>query len=117
MLTEAIAPAGQLLELFGVGLMVVGVAIATILSVPDLFGYGGGNDVLKIYKVRIGRAMLLGLEVLMAASIVKTVALEPTLNTMTALALLVMVRTTLSWSLVLEVDGRWPWRPRPSKNV
>ena len=61
------------------------------------------------YKVYIGKALLLGLEFLVAADIVRTVALEPTLMNVGILALLVVVRTFLSWSLVVEIEGRWPW--------
>lgn len=64
---------------------------------------------LESYKVRIGRSLLLGLEVLVAADIIKTIAIEPTLDSLVMLAGLVAVRTFLSWTLVLEIEGRWPW--------
>ncbi len=54
--------------------------------------------------------MLLGLDLLIAADIIRTVTLEPTLENVAALGLLVVVRTFLSWALVLEADGRWPWQ-------
>ncbi len=62
------------------------------------------------YKGRIGRSLLLGLEMLVAADIVKTIALEATFMSIGVLAGLVAVRTFLSWTLVVEVDGRWPWQ-------
>jgi hypothetical protein len=66
---------------------------------------------------RIGRSLLLGLEVLVAADIVKTIALELTLTSLGVLAGLVLVRTFLSWTLVLEIEGRWPWqREAPHAN-
>ena len=61
-------------------------------------------------KVRLGKALLLGLEILVAADIIRTVALEATLESVLVLALLVLVRTFLSWALVVEIEGRWPWR-------
>lgn len=64
------------------------------------------------YRALLGRALLLGLEILVAADIVRTVTLEPTLRSIGSLALLVLVRTFLSWSIVLEVEGRWPWQAR-----
>jgi uncharacterized membrane protein len=64
------------------------------------------------YKHQIGRALLLGLEFLVAGDVVRTVALEPTLANVAALGLLVVVRTFLSWSLTVEIEGRWPWQPR-----
>jgi uncharacterized membrane protein len=62
------------------------------------------------YRIRIGRSLLLGLEVLVAADIVKTVAIDLTFASLGLLAGLVLVRTFLSWTLVLEIEGRWPWR-------
>ena len=62
------------------------------------------------YKIRIGRSLLLGLEVLVAADIVKTIALELTFTSLGLLAGLVLIRTFLSWTLVLEIEGRWPWQ-------
>jgi uncharacterized membrane protein len=63
-------------------------------------------------KVRLGKALLLGLEILVAADIIRTVALEATLESVTVLGLLVLIRTFLSWALVVEIEGRWPWQPR-----
>jgi uncharacterized membrane protein len=66
----------------------------------------------KSFRSTLGRAMLLGLEILVAADVVRTVALERTLRGFAALGLLVVIRTFLSWSIVLEIEGRWPWQPR-----
>ena len=63
-------------------------------------------------KVRLGKALLLGLEILVAADIIRTVALEATLQSVSVLGLLVLIRTFLSWALVVEIEGRWPWQPR-----
>jgi uncharacterized membrane protein len=63
-------------------------------------------------KVHLARALLLGLEILVAADIVRTVALEATLQSVAVLGLLVLIRTFLSWALVVEIEGRWPWQPR-----
>ena len=64
------------------------------------------------YKHSLGKSLLLGLEILVAADVVRTVALEPTLENVAALGLLVIVRTFLSWSLVVEIEGRWPWQQK-----
>ena len=63
-------------------------------------------------RLRLGRTLLLGLEILVAADIVRTVALEATLESVLVLALLVLVRTFLSWALEVEIEGRWPWQPK-----
>lgn len=62
------------------------------------------------YKQRLGKGLLLGLELLIAADIIRTVALEPTLSNVTTLAVIVLVRTFLSWSLIVEIEGHWPWK-------
>jgi len=68
------------------------------------------EDLYKKLRVRLGQALLLGLEILVAADIVRTVALEATLESILTLGLLVLVRTFLSWSLTVEIEGRWPWQ-------
>jgi uncharacterized membrane protein len=64
------------------------------------------------YRAALGRAMLLGLEILIAADVVRTAALDPSLRNILALGALVLVRTFLSWSIILEIEGRWPWQRR-----
>lgn len=97
---------GICIEIFGVFIIVAGVVWSTYLCVrqhPETRHYDQ-------YKIRIGRSLLLGLEVLVAADIVKTIAIELTFTSLGLLAGLVLVRTFLSWTLVLEIEGRWPWK-------
>ena len=96
---------GICIEIFGVFIIVAGIVWSTyrcILWRTQLPHYDQ-------YKIRIGRSLLLGLEVLVAADIVKTIAIELTFTSLGLLAGLVLVRTFLSWTLVLEIEGRWPW--------
>lgn len=65
------------------------------------------------YKHGLGKALLLSLEILVAADVIRTVALEPNVTNILGLGLLVVIRTFLSWSLVVEMDGHWPWKARP----
>jgi uncharacterized membrane protein len=67
------------------------------------------------YKHQMGRSLLLGLEFLVAGDVVRTVALDPTLNNVGVLGILVLIRTFLSWSLAVEIEGRWPWQSRNGK--
>jgi uncharacterized membrane protein len=67
------------------------------------------------YKHQMGRSLLLGLEFLVAGDVVRTVALEPTLINVAVLGLLVLVRTFLSWSLAVEIEGHWPWQGRSDR--
>ena len=62
-------------------------------------------------KIHLGKALLLGLEILVAADIVRTVALEASFESVGILGLLVIIRTFLSWALVVELENRWPWQP------
>lgn len=64
------------------------------------------------FKHGLARSLLLGLEILIAADIARTVALEQSLESISVLGLLVLIRTFLSWSLVVEFEGRWPWHPK-----
>lgn len=70
----------------------------------------GQGDLYRELKVSLGKSLLLGLEVLVAADIVHTVALQATLESVMVLGLLVLIRTFLSWALVIEIEGRWPWQ-------
>lgn len=67
------------------------------------------------YRVLLGKSLLVGLELLVAADIIRTITLELTLNNLATLALLVLVRTALGWTITLEVEGRWPWQARERK--
>ena len=75
-----------------------------------------GSERYKRFKDRIGNSLLLGLEFLVAADIIRTVALSPTLQNIVVLGVLVLIRTFLSWSLVLEIEGRWPWQAKPEQS-
>ncbi len=64
------------------------------------------------FRARLGSGLLLGLEILVAADVIRTVAFEPTLESVAVLGLLVVIRTFLSWALVVEIEERWPWQAR-----
>jgi uncharacterized membrane protein len=97
---------GVCIEIFGVFIIVAGIVWSTLLFVQQQNVERHYDQ----YKIRIGRSLLLGLEVLVAADIVKTIAIQLTFTSLGLLAGLVVVRTFLSWTLVLEIEGRWPWR-------
>ena len=97
---------GTCIETFGVFTIVAGIIWSTYLYVVRR----REERYYDQYKIRIGRSLLLGLEVLVAADIVKTIAIELTFTSLGLLAGLVVVRTFLSWTLVLEIEGRWPWQ-------
>jgi uncharacterized membrane protein len=98
-----------LIETLAVAIIVVAIAYASVSYLLR----SRSPDSYSTYRVRLGRALGLGLEVLIAADVIRTVALEPTIGNVVVLGLLVLVRTFLSWSLVVEIEGRWPWQPPP----
>jgi uncharacterized membrane protein len=95
-------------EIAGIGAIVVGSAVATIAFLNGLRA-NGGLDGYRTYRQRLGQAILLGLELLVAADIINTVGVDPTLRTVAVLAGVVLIRTFLSFSLEVEIEGRWPW--------
>jgi len=93
--------------------IVIGVAVvASMLGGLIVRFRSDGAAAFKTFKRYIARGLLIGLDLLIAADIIKTVTLELTLENVVILGLLVLIRTFLSWSLELEVDGRWPWQAR-----
>jgi uncharacterized membrane protein len=91
-----------------VAVIVVGAFVATAVAVRGLVRRTG--PVYRPYRRHIGRSILLGLEFLVAADIIQTVAIEPTFVSVGVLGLIVLIRTFLSFSLELEITGRWPWQ-------
>ena len=111
------------LEAAGIAAILLGVLVTTAAFLRDgLRAGGGGGDAwvgaYERYRANLGRAILLGLELLVAADIVGTVAAPLDLASIGALGLVVLIRTFLSFSLEVEIKGRWPWREaeeRPRK--
>lgn len=111
---ESMELVGEAIDVAGVVAIVIGTVVATLLAGRDLLGRRGRErDTYESYRQRLGRSILLGLELLVAADIIKTVAITPTFESVGVLALIVLVRTFLSWSLELEISGRWPWQKEP----
>ena len=96
-------------ELIGTGIIVVGALWALGRFLLSL-ARGAGGEAVGAFRTGLGRAILLGLEFLVAADIVNTVAIEPTLDSLAVLAGIVAIRTFLSFSLEVEIEGRWPWQ-------
>jgi len=104
----------QVLEIIGAAALVVGFVVATIYCLRRYFREGAKHAVAR-YRQSLGRVVLIGLEVLLAATIIKTITLDPTLEGIGLLAIMVAIRTALGWTTVLEMNGRWPWqRPKPA---
>ena len=101
----------RVIEVAGIGIIVVGAfgsLGAFLLSAPKL----PWSDSVGRFRTSLGRSILLGLEFLVAADIISSVAIEPTLDSLVILAGIVLIRTFLSFSLEVEIEGRWPWQRR-----
>lgn len=104
---ETIEVVGKSVDAAGVVLMIGGIILATTFAVTRR---REGGDALRRYRRAVGSAILLGLEVLVAADIIRTVAVSPTFESAGVLAIIVAIRTFLSFSLEVELEGRWPWQ-------
>jgi len=105
---------GKGIDAAGVVVIVLGGRAATAMAGTRLVA----RDVntYRRYRQQLGRSILLGLELLVAADIIRTVAVRPTLTSVAVLAGIVLIRTFLSFSLELEITGRWPWQNRPDRS-
>jgi uncharacterized membrane protein len=101
------------IEVLAVAIITAAIAYATASYLAARLGHRADSGTYGIYRRRIGEALLLGLEILVAADVVRTVILYPTLESVAVLGVLVLIRTSLTWSLVVEMEGRWPWRAEP----
>ena len=104
---------GEAIDVAGVVVIGLGFAVATVVVV---YRYRQGRrpaELYPAYRYSLGRAILLGLELLVGGDIIRTVAVSPTFTSVGVLALIVAVRTFLSLSLEVEIEGRWPWQRRP----
>jgi uncharacterized membrane protein len=102
--------AGVACELLGVTAMVVGIVLALIFSVRVLIQSRDASEAVRTLRTIIGGSILLGLEILLAADLIKTVTSWPALSDLYALGVIVVIRTILSFTIQIEIDGTLPWR-------
>ena len=106
--TGVMSTTGLALDLVGV----LVVAIGSVLSLARflLRGKAKFGESYRLLREDVGRAILLGLEFLIAGDIIRSVVVDPTVENIFTLGLIVLIRTFLSMTLQLEVEGRWPWQ-------
>lgn len=104
---EVIETVGKVIDATGVAVIVGGALIAASLAITKR-GVPGGRY--EDFRRQLGRSILLGLEFLVAADIIRTVAITPTPQSVAVLGGIVLIRTFLSFSLQLEMTGAWPWQ-------
>lgn len=101
---------GGAIDAIGVAVIAGGALLAVFMTIGRIRQEDGGAY--EFFRRRLGRAILLGLEFLVAADIIRTVAVTPSAESVAVLGGIVLIRTFLSFSLQLEVTGAWPWQQR-----
>ena len=109
---EIISVTGFAIEAAGVLIIIAGTIQATISALKRL-SKAKNEDSYREYRREIGRAMMLGLEFLVAGDIIRTVIVAHSMEDIASLGLLVLIRTVLVFTIHLEVEGRWPWQAAP----
>jgi uncharacterized membrane protein len=109
-LTETMEQVARGVEVVGIATLVLGLVLALVQAARVLVGGRGADQAYRVVRTVFGRSILLGLEFLVAADIIRTVAVEPSLENVAVLGVIVLIRTFLSFSLGVEIDGTWPWR-------
>jgi uncharacterized membrane protein len=111
---DAVDLVSKVIDGAGVVVVVVGLLLATGAFVLSQRDRDRRPLAYRAYRQQVGKAILLGLEFLIAADIIRTVAVSPSFRGVGVLAVVVAVRTFLSFTLAVELDGRWPWQSRQS---
>lgn len=115
---QLIQRTGEVVDAAGVAVIVIGAVVNTGAAVVRLAHHE--TRIYRRLRQELGQTILLGLELLVAGDIIRTVAAQPTLTSVGVLAIIVLVRVILSFSLEVELTGRWPWQnntPRPPPEV
>ena len=97
-------------EIAGTAIIVLGAFGSLAVFALRFFRWRDRTTLVADFRSSLGNSILLGLEFLVAADIINTVAIEPTLRSLAVLAGIVLIRTFLSFSLEVEIEGRWPWQ-------
>ena len=111
---ESVELVGKVIDGVGVAIIAVGAVVAGGIALGRLVRRS--PDTYRFFRETLGRTILLGLEFLVAADIIRTVAVTPDAQSVAVLAGIVAIRTFLSFSLELEITGRWPWQKKPRES-
>ena len=106
---EIISIAGYAIEAIGVFVVIVGSILCSATFVRSYRKFPEGIAYRK-YRRQLGRSIILGLEFLIAGDIIRTVIVENTVENVAVLGIIILIRTFLSFTLHLEVEGKWPWQ-------
>jgi uncharacterized membrane protein len=106
----------QVVEAVGVGVLTLGLLVVLIHSGVIYALPARRPTAYHYFRLHLGRVILLGLEVLIVADIVRTVIVDQSASSVAVLATIVVIRILLSWSLAVEIDGVWPWKKRSASS-
>ena len=105
----------KLLEIAGVAIILIGAALSTFWFLGETRRPGNWRSAYEHYRANLGRGILLGLELLVGADIIGTITAPLTFVSVGLLAVIVVIRTFLSFSLETEIEGCWPWQRRAAR--
>ena len=117
MFSDFISITGYIVESVGVLIIIAGAIRATARTITRARRTQFRESLYHDFRREIGRAMILGLEFLVAGDIIRTVIVSHSLPDVASLGLIVLIRTVLVFTIHLEVEGRWPWQPAVGLNV
>ena len=106
---QVISDVVQVVEAVGAGVMVLGGATALVVAIRRAIGPESRATAFERLRRDMGRAILIGLEILIIGDIIRTIVVEPTGESVLVLGAIVLIRILLSFSLEVEMDGIWPW--------
>ncbi len=106
---EFLEHVGGAISVVGVLVIMGGFALAAVQYAAAYRRLGAEADFQR-FKVGLGHALMLGLEILVLADVIETITVTPTFRSLTVLGSLVVIRTIVSWTLTVEIEGRWPWQ-------
>ena len=108
--THLMLTIAQAFEIVAAVVLIAGLLWSTFISIRVLARTGTGGRAYSLMRQAFGGSILLGLEILVAGDLIRTVAVAPTLDNVIVLGIIVLIRTFLSFSLEIEIEGTWPWR-------
>src|SRR3954466_3167775 len=112
---ETMDDVAKVFEAAGVAVLVVGFTVGFVRAAIAYVSDAPRAPIYRTLRSFVGRTILLSLEILVAADLIRTVAVDPSLENVASLAVIVLIRTVLSFSLAVEIEGRLPWRAAPTK--
>jgi uncharacterized membrane protein len=115
--TETMDQISKGFEVLGVAVLAIGLVGAGIAAASTALRSRSIEEGYVVIRNHFGRSVLLALELLVAADLIRTVAIQPTLENVAVLGIIVLIRTFLSFSLEVEIEGTWPWRRGPRRSA